>query len=85
MSKLTKAIIKVTDDIIDDLGYLKSEVQELCGQQLEVILTRYNEYSYYVCVDCNPELNKYIREGRQEVTLLSNSEFTILMEIPYEE
>ncbi len=81
MSNLTKAIIQVTDNSIFLSGILDNSVQELCGKQLEVIL---KNNSFVDAID-NPELRKYCLECREDITILFSDEFTILMEIPYDE
>ncbi len=81
---LTKAIIHVLPKHIQEQAYILSTVQELQGKQLEVVLNKFHEESY-VSVDYNPELSKYIKEGYPQITVLNWNEFTILMEMPYEE
>ncbi len=81
MSNLTKAIIQVTDEEISLGVVLRRSIQELRGKQIEVVLSK---RSVIDAVD-NPELRKYCLEYREDIIILNSHEFTIIMEVPYNE
>lgn len=86
MSNLTKAVIKVNDELPNYPDrYVKDSVKELLGCTLEVILVRDYE-TPVVVIRNNPKYSHMVTDvlGKGTV-LIHGDDFTILMEKPYNE
>ncbi len=84
MSKLIKAIVKITDKEIKEYSSISPKIQELQGRYLEVVLDYMSHGGVFISTKYNPSLKKYLEGISYDIALLDDDEFTILMEIPYE-